>query len=267
MRREETVHHVHSRRETELGDAAQDQRLVGGLLRVLTEHDDPARVERAIHVVMAAMHIQRVLRQRPRADLEHHRRALAGRVVVLLHAVHDALAGRIVDDPLAADRVRDGAALGGMLPFRLDRNRVLAEDIQLAFGKSLLIQFAAFCGRRDGVKDAGVCDARFGVVRNELVPVGSDPDPRVARSQCHGVVLRARPRRGKELGKITRPESSADSSPVIGHFRLFDLSIDHIIDAYPRTANPVWPRRSLWRRREVRLRSIANVRLQHSIDE
>jgi hypothetical protein len=43
----------------------------------------------------------------------------------------------------------------------------------------------------------------------------------------------------RKLGKITRPESSADFSPVIGHFRLFDLSIDHIIDAYPRTANLV----------------------------
>jgi hypothetical protein len=38
----------------------------------------------------------------------------------------------------------------------------------------------------------------------------------------------------RKLGKITRPESSADFSPLIGHFRLFDLSIDHIIDAYPR---------------------------------
>src|SRR5437762_25662 len=44
MGREEAVHHVHSGRETQLGDTPQDQRLVGGLLGVLSEDDDPARV-------------------------------------------------------------------------------------------------------------------------------------------------------------------------------------------------------------------------------
>ena len=44
--REEAVHHVHAGRQAELGDAPQDQRLVGGLLGVLAKDDDPAGVER-----------------------------------------------------------------------------------------------------------------------------------------------------------------------------------------------------------------------------
>ena len=84
--------HVHAGRQAELGHAPQDQRLVGGLLRVLAEDDDPAGVERAVDVVVPAVHVQRVLGQRARRHLQHHRRALAGRVVILLDAVDDALA-------------------------------------------------------------------------------------------------------------------------------------------------------------------------------
>ena len=53
-------------RQAELGHAPQDQRLVGGLLRVLAEDDDPARVERAVDVVVPAVHVQRVLGERAR---------------------------------------------------------------------------------------------------------------------------------------------------------------------------------------------------------
>ena len=121
---EEAVHDVHARRERELGDAAQDERLVGGLLRVLADDHDPAGVERAVNVVVAAVDVERVLGERARAHFEHHGRALAGRVVILLHAVDDALAGGEVDHALAADRVRDGAALGRVLAFGLDGDGV-----------------------------------------------------------------------------------------------------------------------------------------------
>ena len=106
---------------------------------------------------------------------------LPGRVVILLDAVDDALAGRVVDDPLAADRVRDGAALGGVLALGFDGNRVVAEDVELAFGERLLVQLAAFGRRRDRVEHAGVSDSRFGVVGHELVAVGGDANPGVAR--------------------------------------------------------------------------------------
>ena len=41
--------------------------------------------------------------------LENHRAALAGRVVILLDAVHHSLAGRVIDYPFPANGVRDRA--------------------------------------------------------------------------------------------------------------------------------------------------------------
>src|SRR5258705_14014633 len=102
---------------------------------------------------MTAVHVERMLGERARADLEHHRRTLAGRVVVLLHAVDDALPGRVVDDALAAHGMRDGAALRGMLTFCFDGNRVAAEHVQLAFRECLLIELTAFGRGRDGVEN------------------------------------------------------------------------------------------------------------------
>ena len=138
VRGQEAVHDVHARRERKLGHAAQNQRLVGGLLRVLAEEHDPAGVERAINIVVAAVHVEGVLGQRARAHFEHHRRSLARRVIVLLHAVDHSLAGGEVDHALAADRVRNGSALGRVLAFGFNGDGVAAEDVQLAFGIGLL---------------------------------------------------------------------------------------------------------------------------------
>ena len=100
VRSQKTVLDVHSRRQAQFRHAPQNQRLVGGLLRILAEHDDPAGVECAVDVIVPAVHVKRVLGQRPRDDLQNHRRTLAGRVVVLLHTVHNSLAGGKIDDPL-----------------------------------------------------------------------------------------------------------------------------------------------------------------------
>ncbi len=162
------------------------ERLVGGLLRVLAEQDDPAGVERAVDVVVPAVHVERVLGERARGHFQHHRRALARRVVILLDAVDDALARCVVDDALAAHRVRDRAALRGVLAFGLDGDRVAAEDVQLAFGEGLLVELAAFGRGRDRVEDAGVGNPGFSVVGNELVAVGGDTNPRIPGSARHG---------------------------------------------------------------------------------
>ena len=182
---EEAIHDVHARREGKLGDAAQDEGLVGGLLRVLAEEHDPAGVERAIDVVVAAVDVEGVLGERAGADFEHHGGALAGRVVVLLHAVDDALAGGEVDHALAADGVGDGAALGRVFAFGLDGDGVVAEDVQVALGIGLLEELAAFGGRRNGIENAGVGDAGLGVVGDELVSVGGDPDAGIASCFRH----------------------------------------------------------------------------------
>src|SRR5205809_21299 len=85
---------------------------------------------------------------------------------VRLNAINDALAGRVIHDPFPAHGVRDGAALSGMLALGLDGDRVLAEDVELAFRERLLVQLAALGRRCDGVEDAGIGNAGFGVVRN-----------------------------------------------------------------------------------------------------
>ena len=185
MRGEEAVLDVHPGREAELGHAAQDERLVGGLLRVLAEHHDPAGVERAVDVVMAAVHVQRVLGQRARGDLEHHRRALAGRVVVLLHAINDALARGVVDDPLAANGVGDRSALRRMFAFGLHGDGVAAEDVQLSFCVRLLVKLAALSRRCDWVEDTAICDTGFSMVGHQLIAVGGYADPGIARSRSH----------------------------------------------------------------------------------
>src|SRR5262249_39668483 len=82
--------------------------------------------------------------------------------------------------------MRDGAPLGRMLAFGFDGDGVAAEDIQLAFREGLLVQLAAFSRWRDRIKNARVCDARLGVVRDELVAVGGDPDPGKTRLLLHG---------------------------------------------------------------------------------
>jgi hypothetical protein len=168
---QEAVHDVHARCEAQLGHAAENQRLVGRLLSVLAEEHDPAGVERSINIVVAAMHVERVLGQRARAHLNHHGRPLARRVIVLLNAVDNALPGGKVHHALAAHRVGNRAALGRMLAFGLNRDRVVAKHIQVAFRIGLLEQLAALGRRRNRIEHAGVGDPRLGVVRDQLISV------------------------------------------------------------------------------------------------
>ena len=128
----------------QLGDPPENQRLVGRLLGVLAERDDPARIERTVHVVMTAVHVEGMLGQGPGRDFQHHRRAFAWRVVVLLHAIHHPLSGGVIDDALAAHRMGDCPALGRVLAFRFDGDRVQPENIEFAFGVGLLVQLSAF---------------------------------------------------------------------------------------------------------------------------
>ena len=180
VRGEEAVHDVHAGREGELGDATKNEGLVGGLLRVLAEEHDPAGVERAVDVVVAAVNVEGVLGEGARADFEDHGGTLAGRVVILLDAVDNSLTGGEVDDALAADGVGDGSALGRVLAFGFNGDGVVAEDVEVTFGIGLLEELAAFSGRRDGIENAGVGDARFSVIADELVAVGGNADAWVA---------------------------------------------------------------------------------------
>ena len=92
VRSEESVLHVHSGSQAEFRHAAQNERLVGRLLGVLAEQNDPPGIERAVHVVVSAVDIQRVLGEGASPNFQNHRRAFARRVVILLDAVDDSLA-------------------------------------------------------------------------------------------------------------------------------------------------------------------------------
>ena len=83
--------------------------------------------------------------------------------------------------------MRNGAALGRMLALRLNGNRVVAKDVQVAFRIGLLKKLAAFRRRCNRIKNAGIGDPRLRVVRDKLIAVCSDPDAGITRSFLHKI--------------------------------------------------------------------------------
>ena len=132
----------------------------------LPKDDDPSRIERAVDVVVPAMHVQGVLGEGASGNFQHHGRALAWGVIVLLHAVDDSLARSVVDHSFAAHRVCDGPSLGCVLTFGLNGDGVVAKHVEFALGKGLLVQLTAFGRWRNGIKHTGIGNARFCVVGN-----------------------------------------------------------------------------------------------------
>src|SRR5207245_8341259 len=97
----------------------------------------------------------------------------------------DALARRVIHHALPAHGVRNRSALGGVLSFGFDRDRVAAEDVEFALGKRLLIKLAAFSRWRDWIEHARIGNARLCVVGNQLVSIHSDADSRKWRPTLH----------------------------------------------------------------------------------
>ena len=162
--------------ERQLVDLAEDDGLVGYTAGVLADDHRPARVECGVEIVVAAMDVEGVLGEGAGADLEHHGGELAGRVIILLHGVGEALAGGEIDRAFAADGEGRGSALRGVLAFRLDGDFLMAPDIQFTGGIGALVNFAALGGRRDGVEDAALGDARLDVFGHEEIAVAGDAD-------------------------------------------------------------------------------------------
>ena len=67
------------------------------------------------------------------------------------------------------------------LALGFDGYGVPPEGVELAFGKRLLVELATLCRWRDGIENAGVSDAGFRVVGDELVAVSGDPRAGVTR--------------------------------------------------------------------------------------
>src|SRR5688572_8288822 len=111
-------------------------------------------------------------------------------MVVLLHAVDDTLSGRVVDDPLSADRVRDGTTLRRVLSLGFNRDRVSAEHVQFAFGECLLVKLTTLSRGCNWIEDTGIGNPCFGMVGDELIAVGGDANPRIPGSARHDASLR-----------------------------------------------------------------------------
>ena len=126
-----------------------------------------------------------MLGQRASAHFQHHRGTLAWSVVVLLHAINHALSGREIHHALAADRVSNCTALGRVLAFGLNRDRVVTKDVKMAFGIGLLKEFTALGRGSDGVENSRVGDARLGVIRDELVSVCRNSNAWITSSSGH----------------------------------------------------------------------------------
>lgn len=162
--------------------------LIGGLLGVAAHQHRPAGIHRSVKIVMPAVDVERVLGERPRADLHHHRGELARRVVILLHRVHDALTGGEVHRALAGDRYCGGSALRGVFAFALDGQLLIAPNIQHALREGLLINLATLGGGRDGIKHTTLGDAYLHPFGHQLVAVAGDGKARVLRlvTSLHG---------------------------------------------------------------------------------
>ena len=174
VRGEHAVLDVHAGVERLLAHLAQDDGLIGGLLCVTRHEHDPPGVECRVDVVVRAVHIERMLGEGAGTHLQHHGGELAGGMVVLLHRVHDALAAGEVHRAPPGDGEGRGSPLRGMLAFGFGGDLLLPPDVQFTGGERCLIDLPALGGRGDGVEDAAFGDARFHVLRDQLVAAAGD---------------------------------------------------------------------------------------------
>ncbi len=129
VRCQEAVLDVDRRCQREFGHFAGDEGLVGRLLGITGHQHDPARVQRRIDVVMAAVDVECMFGQGAGGHFQDHRGQFSRGVVILFDSIHDPLAGSEVDNSLAGCRISDGSTLSGMLPFCFDGDLGAAEDV------------------------------------------------------------------------------------------------------------------------------------------
>jgi len=81
--------------------------------------------------------------------------------------------------------MRDRAALGRVFALGLDGDRIVSENIQMAFSIGLLEEFSAFGLGRDRIKNASLGNPRLGMVRDELISICSNPNSGKTSSNRH----------------------------------------------------------------------------------
>ncbi len=126
---EEAVLRDDARVERQLRDAVRDQVEVGGLLHVLREQLEEAGVVDRVIVVVAGVHVERVLGDGARRDVEHVGEPLADGGVERLVHVHDALPAREVRGAQARHAHAGGDRRGRVLALRLEEEQPAAVHV------------------------------------------------------------------------------------------------------------------------------------------
>ena len=172
-----TVHRIGDRDQRERRDAVGNRRQVGRFLRVRAEEDGVAGGKQRVDVVVSGHHVERVLGDDACGHLQHEAAdLLADRHIVRFERVQDALARRGVRDELAAGQRRaERAALRRMLALGLEEERVLAPDIDAAFGAERFIDLGDLGRWRDRVADDAAADVAHDV-RHRAVAVDDAGD-------------------------------------------------------------------------------------------
>ena len=102
-------------------------------------------------------------------------------MVILLHRVHNTLAGSEVHRAFAGDCHSRGPPLRGMFTLALNCQLLVAPHIQRTLGEGLLVNLAALGRWRDGIKHATLSDPCLHPLGHQLVSVTGDGDARVLR--------------------------------------------------------------------------------------
>ena len=159
--REKAVLRDDARIQRQLGDTVRDQVEIRGLLDVLGEQlEEPGVIDRVI-VVVSRVHVERVLRDGARGDVQHVRETFShGRVQRLVH-VDDALAAREVRGTEPGHAHARGDRGGGVLALGLEEQQLPAVDVALPFGDRSRPALAHLCRGRDGIGTRGLARGRL----------------------------------------------------------------------------------------------------------
>ena len=158
---EEPVLRDDARVERELCDAVRDEIEIGALLHVLGEQlEEPGVVHRVI-VVVAGVHVERVLGHRPRGDVEHVGESLADGGVERLVHVGDPLSAREIGGAEPGHRHAGSHGGGGVFTLGLEEEQAPAVHVALSLGHRDRPTFAHLRRRRDGIGTGRFAPRRF----------------------------------------------------------------------------------------------------------
>ena len=215
--REESVLRANPGIERQLGNPVRDEVQVGRLLHVPREDLEEAGVVDRVIVVVAGVHVERVLGHRARRDIEHVREALADRGVERLVHVGDALPAGEVRRAKAGHRHPGRHRGRGVLALGFEEEEPATVDVLAALGHRRGPPFAHLRRWRDRIRAGRF--ARRGLHRHHCAAA-------VERLPGPGVLCCQRLAR---RGFLLRPQSHAASLTTFVGTRANCAPVSHTI--------------------------------------